>query len=108
VPRSGAAGDPALDRGEEQLRQMEWRDAIVTLEEVVRRLRTQPRQKSDLARAYFYLGVAHLELDEPTTATSSFLAALEQESKLRPPPAAFSARVLSFFNHVRTMANEKP
>jgi hypothetical protein len=108
LPRGGAPADPELDHGENQLREMEWRDAIVTLEGVVRRLRTQPRQKGELARTYFYLGVAHLELDEPTTATTSFLAALEQDGKLRPPPAAFSARVLSFFNHVRTMANEKP
>jgi hypothetical protein len=108
LPRGAAPADPEIDRGENQLREMEWREAIVTLEGVVRRLRAQPRQKNALARAYFYLGVAHLELDETSSATTSFLAALGQDGKLRPPPAAFSARVLSFFNHVRTTVKEKP
>jgi hypothetical protein len=108
LPRRGSATDPELARGEAQLTDMEWRDAIVTLERVVLRLRSQPRQRNELARAHFYLGVARLELDEPSSATASFLAALKQDGKLRPPPRAFSARVLSFFNHVRTMANEKP
>jgi serine/threonine protein kinase len=102
LPQGGAAPDPELDRAENLLREMKWQDAVVALESVVRRLRTQPRQKAALARAYFYLGVAHLELEEPSTATTSFLAALEQDGKLRPPPAAFSARVISFFNHVRS------
>ncbi len=108
LPRSGTPADPELDRGEAQLRDMEWRDAIVTLEGVVRRLRTQTRQRNELARAYFYLGVSHLELDESTSATTSFLAALEHDGKLRPSPRAFSARVLTFFNHVRTLVKEKP
>jgi len=45
--------------------------------------------------------------ERPTAGVSTSLAALEQDGKLRPPPAAFSARVLGFFNHVRTMSNEK-
>jgi eukaryotic-like serine/threonine-protein kinase len=108
LPQGASPPDPELDRGENQLRDMQWQDAIVTLEAVVRRLRTQPRQKSALARAYFYLGVAHLELEETIAATTSFLAALEQDGRLRPPPAAFSPRVLGFFEHVRNTAREKP
>jgi hypothetical protein len=108
LPQGASPSDPELDRGESQLREMEWKEAIVTLESVVRRLRTQPRQRSTLARAYFYLGVAHLELEETSTARTSFLAALEQDGKLRPPPAAFSPRVLGFFNHVRNTVKERP
>jgi serine/threonine-protein kinase len=108
LPRGKAPADPALDRGEVQLATMEWRDAIVTLEEAVGRLRTRPGQRGEVARAYFYLGVAHVELDESTSATTSFLAALENDDKLRPSPFAFSARVLSFFNHVRSLVKEKP
>jgi serine/threonine protein kinase len=108
LPRSSSAADPEVERGEAQLREMEWREAIVTLEGVVRRLRGLRRQRHELARAYFYLGVAHLELDEATHATTSFLAALEHDGKLRPPPAVFSPRVMSFFNHVRTTVKEKP
>jgi hypothetical protein len=108
LPRSGSPADPALDRAEAQLRDMEWREAIATLEGVVGRRRSDPRQKDELARAYFYLGVAYVELDEPTSATTNFVAALAQDPKLRPPPQAFSARVLGFFNHVRTMVKEKP
>jgi hypothetical protein len=107
LPRGAAPPDPELDRGENLLREMEWREAIATLESVVRRLRTQPRQRSALARAYFYLGVAHLELEETSTARTSFLAALERDGKLRPPPAAFSPRVLGFFDHVRSTVKER-
>jgi hypothetical protein len=96
LPQGAAPPDSELDRGEDQLREMEWRDAIVTLEAAVRRLKCQPRQRGSLARAYFYLGVAHLELEETSTARTSFLAALDQDGKLRPPPAAFSPRVLAF------------
>ena len=108
LPQGDQSPDPELDRGENQLRDMEWEDTIATLEAVVRRLRTQPRQKGALARAYFYLGVAHLELEEMSAATTSFLAALEQDGRLRPPPGAFSARVLGFFEHVRTTVRNKP
>jgi hypothetical protein len=101
-PQGDSAADPDLDRGESLLREEQWQQAVVTLESVVRRLRTQPQQKSALARAYFYLGVAHLELEETSTATTSFLAALEQDGKLRPPAAAFSPRIMGFFEHVRT------
>jgi hypothetical protein len=75
---------------------------------VVRRLKNQARRRNELARAHFYLGVAHLELDEPTRATASFIEAVERNDKLRPPPAAFPPRVISFYNHVRTMAKQKP
>jgi len=108
LPQGASPPDPELDRGENQLREMEWKEAIVTLESVVRRLRGQPRQKSTLARAYFYLGVAHLELEETSIARTRFLAALELDGKLRPPPAAFSPRVLGFFAHVRSTIREKP
>jgi hypothetical protein len=108
LPQGASPPDPELDRGENQLREMEWKEAIVTLEGVVRRLQSQPRQRSAIARAYFYLGVAHLELEETSTARASFLAALERDGRLRPSPAAFSARVLGFFNHVRSTLKEKP
>ncbi len=101
-PQGDAATDAELVRAENLLHDEQWQEAVVTLESAVRRLRTQPRQKAGLARAYFYLGVAQLELEQTSTATTSFLAALEQDGKLRPPPAAFSAQVIGFFNHVRS------
>ena len=100
--------DPRVDRGVALIAQMEYREAVTTLEGVVRRLKAQPRRRNELARAHFYLGVAHLELDEPTRATASFIEAVARNDKLRPPPAAFPPRVISFFNHVRTMAKQKP
>jgi len=100
--------DPGVDRGVALVAEMEYREAVTTLEAVVTRLKAQPRRRNELARAHFYLGVAHLELDEPTRATASFIEAVERNGKLRPPPAAFPPRVISFFNHVRTMAKEKP
>jgi hypothetical protein len=102
-PQGDAASDGELVRAENLLHDEQWQEAVVTLESVVRRLQTQPRQKNALARAYFYLGVAHLELEETSTATTSFLAALEQDGKLRPSPAAFSARVIGFFGHVKNV-----
>jgi serine/threonine protein kinase len=105
LPSDGPV-DLGLQRGVALIAEMECRDAVTTLEEVVRRLKAQPRRRNELARAHFYLGVAHLELDEPTRATASFIEAVEKDGKLRPPPAGFSPRVLSFFNHVRTTAKK--
>jgi serine/threonine-protein kinase len=98
-----APADPELARAADLVAGMQWREADARLEAVVRRLEAQRGRRSDLARAHFYLGVAHLELGESTHATASFTSAVQQDSKLRPSPEAFPPRVLSFFNHVRTM-----
>lgn len=105
MPSDGPV-DLGLQRGIAQIAEMECRDAVTTLEEVVQRLKAQPRRRNELARAHFYMGVAHLELDESTRATASFIEAVGLDGKLRPPPENFSPRVLSFFNHVRTTARK--
>jgi serine/threonine protein kinase len=100
--------DPGLASAAALVAKMEWREAIAALWRVVRRLEVEEGRRGDLARAHFYLGVAHLELDEPTRATASFNAALASDAKLKPPPAAFPPRVLGFFNHVREQRAKKP
>jgi serine/threonine-protein kinase len=108
LPNEGEAADAEVERGSEQLSYGDYHGAVATLETAAQRLRGQPGRRRELARAFFYLGVAYVELDRPSSATASFVAALEQERKLRPPPGAFSAKILGFFNHVLTVVKKEP
>jgi hypothetical protein len=49
----------------------------------------------------FYLGVANLELGRQTDARTHFLAAIDEDGRLRPREGAFPARVIAFFEQVR-------
>ena len=72
-----------------QLAQGDFQEAILTLEPVARRLEQAGKDK-DLARTEFYLGIALLELNRQGTAKERFLKALELDSSLRVPGAAFA------------------
>jgi hypothetical protein len=117
VPRRGVApyrmgfgdrpSDPYFERGVNELAEGRYRDAIVTLEPVVKRLAAQDGHRKELALAQFYLGVAHLELNRQAAAKTSFLAALEGDSGLKPSSTVFSAKVVSFFNTVKASRKER-
>lgn len=53
------------------------------------------------ARVDFYLGVATLELGRQSEARGHFLAAIEQDGRLRAREGSFPPRVIAFFEQVR-------
>jgi Flp pilus assembly protein TadD len=67
---------------------------------VVRRLEERDRPK-ELARAEFSLAVALLEAGREVEARARFVSALRHDPSLRPEPAAYPARVMTFFGRVR-------
>ncbi len=107
VPLDGSPDDPYFQRGLRQIAEGEYQEAILTLEPVVRRLQAQGGKNKEQARAEFYLGVAYLELNRQALAKERFQAALEHDGSLRPPTAAFSPKIASFFGTVREAARKK-
>ena len=102
----GSPSDTYFERGLRQLALGDFQEAILTLEPVARRLEQAGKHK-DLARAEFYLGIALLELNRQGSAKERFLKALELDSSLRVPGAAFSPKITSFFGTVRETARKK-
>jgi tetratricopeptide (TPR) repeat protein len=107
VPLDDSPSDPYFDRGLRQLAEGDFREAILTLEPVARRLEQAGKEK-ELARAQFYLGVALLELNRQGSAKEHFQSALENDESLKVPPLAFSPKVMSFFATVRETLRKKP
>jgi hypothetical protein len=107
LPFGDTPSDPYYTRGIAQLKDGDFRGAILTLEPVVRRLTFQPKRRKELARAQFCLGVAYLEVGREVDAKTSFLAALENDGSLKPAAGSFPAKVLSFFEHAKD-SRKKP
>jgi hypothetical protein len=100
VPKGPRPDDPQFKAGIGSLIVGDFHKAVVTLDPVVRRLEERDRPK-ELARAEFFLAVAFLEAGREVEARARFESALAHDPKLRPDPAAFPARVMTFFGHVR-------
>lgn len=107
VPLDDSPSDPYFDRGLRQMSGGDFREAILTLEPVARRLQQAGKDK-DLARAEFYLGVALLELNRQGAAKERFQSALEHDGSLKVPAFSFSPKVMSFFATVRETVRRKP
>jgi serine/threonine protein kinase len=107
LPLDDVPSDPYYSRGVGQLKDGDFRGAVLTLEPVVRRLTFQPKRRKELARAQFCLGVAYLELGREVNAKTSFLAALENDGSIKPAPGAFPAKVITFFSHAKE-SRKKP
>jgi serine/threonine protein kinase len=106
VPKGPRPDDPQFKVGVDHLLIGEFPEAVVTLDPVVRRLRERDRPE-ELARAEFFLGVALLEAGREVEARTQFERALAHDPSLRPEPAAFPARVMTFFSHVQDALEEE-
>ncbi len=102
----GPHDDPYYQRGLRQLAGGDFREAVLTLEPVVRRL-AQGGKGKEQARAEFYLGCAYLELNRQALAKERFQAALEHDGSLK-PGGGLSPKIASFFATVRETVRKKP
>jgi hypothetical protein len=100
VPKGRRPDDPHFKTGVGFLVIGNFPQAVLTLDPVVRRLAERDRPE-ELARAEFFLAVALLEAGREVEARGRFESALTHDPSLRPEPAAFPARVMTFFGHVR-------
>lgn len=94
--------DPDVRRGIAQVDEGEYDSAILTLDGAVRRLATEKgHSSSDLAEAYFYLGVAYLGKGHETSAKARFRDAVQQMREMSPSPEKFPPRVIELFEKAR-------
>jgi hypothetical protein len=96
--------DASLERGIREAQGGDFQSAIVTLDEVVRRLKTEPGRAKDLARAYTYLSIAYLGLSQEQTAKAKFVEAWKTDNQLEISPREFPPRILKFFEDAKKEA----
>jgi hypothetical protein len=101
APSGPSPRDPAFGKATDFLVLGDFPKAVSTLRPLVLKLGEEGRPK-ELARAEFFLGVALLESGQEMEARRHLEAALAHDPSLEPEPAAFPARVSSFFGHVRS------
>jgi hypothetical protein len=95
--------DADLLAGITLVREGDFEAAVLRLDAAVRRLEAGgPRP--DLARAYLYLGIAYLELEQESVARGKFIEAAGHDPKLTLDPREFSAQVIRSFEAARQVA----
>ncbi len=100
-PRASVAvSDPDLMRGIDQVKTGDFEAAVSSLELAIRKLSREPQQIKELASAYIYQGVAHLERDEQALALDAFRLGLSRDPGFRMDPFEFSAQQIRVFQSV--------
>ena len=106
-PSGALAQQPAdanLEKGIREAQGGDFQAAIVTLDEVVRRLVAQPGRAKDLARAYTYLSIAYLGLSQEQTAKAKFLEAWKTDNQMEISPREFPPKIVKFFEDAKKEA----
>jgi hypothetical protein len=91
--------DPELATGVKQVEEGDFEGAIVTLEPVASRLAAFGG--SDAVRAFLYLGIAQLALDQREAARHSLARALDFDPDLQLSPREFSPKVRNTLEEAR-------
>jgi hypothetical protein len=103
---AGLSQDADLDAGIRLVREGDFESALPWLDAAARRLEGGARPSKDLARAYLYLGIGHLELKQEVTARARFRAAALEDPTLSLDAKEFSPQVLRFFEAAHQEATE--
>jgi hypothetical protein len=96
--------DPDLSTGVRQVEEGDFESAVVTLEPVARRL--APSGGPEAVRAFLYLGIAQVALDQREAARRSFGRALDLDPHLELSPREFSPKVRNALEEVRRERSE--
>jgi hypothetical protein len=100
--QTSAVADPEVKKGIAQVDDGEYDAAILTLDAASRRLAAaRGANTTDLAEAYFYLGVAYLGKGHETSARARFREAVKQARDMSPSPEKFPPRVIELFEKAR-------
>ncbi len=108
IPTYAQAGDPEMEKGIRQAQEGEFEQAIATLQGVLPRLHERKAPPHDIARAHVYLGVAHLGLNDPATARTSFLEAIRIDPTLKLSSEEYPPRIVRAFEEARRSAPPAP
>lgn len=101
--------DPELDKGVRLVRQGEYAQAIIVLDQVARRLAGKPAQKGLAAQAYLNLGIAYVGEGQETLAKASFRDAISRDEALQLTAFDVSPKVRDLFQKAKDeLAQQKP
>jgi hypothetical protein len=95
---------PELEQGIKQVRGADFSAAVLTLDDLARRLGQEGGSPKLLARTYVYLSIAYLGLSQVEQAKGAFLEALETDEALDLTPSEFPPKYLEFFQEARADA----
>lgn len=98
APQPTATG---LDAGIQQVKDGHFDAALLTLDAVVRQLRSDPARHPELVRAFVYLGAAYVGLQQESPARENFKEALKLDKALQLDPNEFPPRVVRVFEAAR-------
>src|SRR5688500_2560395 len=91
---------PPVARVEDGIRlvdQGDFESAVTTLRAAAAAIAADPTRAVERARAYLYLGVAHLAIGQGTEAHTAFVSALRDDPRLRVTEERFSPKVVAAF-----------
>lgn len=108
TPTYAQAGDPETEKGIRQAQEGEFEQAIVTLQGALPRLLERKASPRDIARAHVYLGVAHLGLNDPAAARTSFIEAIRIDPSLKLGSEEYPPRIVRAFEEARRSAPPAP
>ncbi len=92
---------PRLEDGIRQVEQGDFEAAVATLRAAAAAIAGDPTRSVERARAYLFLGVAYLALDQSADAHRSFISALRDDPRLRLTDERFSPKVVAAFEAAR-------
>lgn len=98
---SAQTQDADLERGTQLVKQGEYGQAILLLDQVARRLSAHPAQKRLAAQAYLSLGIAYLGEGQETLARASFRDAIIRDETLQLPAFDVSPKVRDLFQKAK-------
>ena len=96
--------EPQLVVGVRQVQDGDLESAVATLQALIERLRPQADRRPELARAYLYLGIAHVGLNDTEAARARFRDALSLDSHLKLGASDFPPKVITLFDAARREA----
>lgn len=98
-----ASGTADLEKGIRLTREGDFDAAVTALQGAIKQLGA-PSAAKDLARAYTYLGVAHLSMGQDAASRADFQAALKADPKLTLSASEFPPKVTQAFAAARSAA----
>ena len=92
---------PRLEDGIRLVEQGDFEGAVTTLSAAAAAIAGDPTRSVERARAYLYLGVAHLALGQSADAHRAFVSAVRDDPRLRVTEDRFSPKVVAAFEAAR-------
>ena len=101
LAQTAPAPAPRVEEGIRLVNEGDFEAAVGTLRAAAAAIAGDPTRSAERARAYLYLGVAHLALGQNDDAHRAFVSALRDDPRLRVTEDRFSPKVVAAFEAAR-------